>query len=224
MERPTQPRTTLVQVSSLLILPLFTALLGSYYTWSKNKAEIEAARLACRTDLVDRISVHLKDEDPTITLALLGILECVDEEGARLIKAAVGEPVPQEVLDAKTKQVSDAVRQAVRTEAASSVTETPGEHWGWYAVIGSYKTERDAVRAARLALELEGLENKTIAVYLSQNGCFALTLGGELSGSKSGDERVREAKEAGPDLFRSAYVRHGKGWRRVTEVRGADLE
>jgi hypothetical protein len=109
-----------LNVARWILVPIFVAVIAWYYTTETNKTQIEASTAAANTeyrmDLIDMISKHLADEDPTIALALLAVLESIDPDNADRIRLAILKEPRPEVASAEKPEVSAAVRIAVKDD------------------------------------------------------------------------------------------------------------
>ncbi len=218
-----------VRVLQIAVIPVLLIVVANMYTVRMKEAEmhaseqlaqaqIEASQVTADREakmrLVELIWEHATDDDTRKALGFLMILEGLDPELAEVIRKALAETAPDDVVGT---QVSANVAAAVRAEAARRAPESSRGDTHWYAVIGSYRALKDAEAAARNVPEHLIQGTGRVEIYLSSNGYYALVLGGRLADRDQAALYARMARTAPGPGQGSAYPWYGKGWTPVLD-------
>jgi hypothetical protein len=218
-----EQKSTSLQWLQALAVPIVVAVVGGSYTYFSTQAQIRSAEAAAlverKVKLVDSVAAHLKDEDPTIALALLDILSVVDPASASSIRVRAGEPDTGEPTAPEKGGISPAFRAAVRAGVPIPGAIPPGESGAWYAVIAAFRTWEDARQSAFDAFQRMG-KGFPVVVYLSRNGLYVVTAGGALLNEEQARNNVDVARKVGePGKFELAYAWEAARWTEVFRVK-----
>ena len=192
----------------VLLFPLVITVIGIFGTHFVTNTQLESAKNLAEANqsnenkrahsqeqlkLLEIFSDQFKSEDPIKRKMAVHFLGALEPELAEKLAQAVADtdPAPE------VREIAGAVVTAAVQQGNS------------FAVVGSYQNLQQAQDA------LNGIRDKLTQanllyvpeVYLSENGYYALTLGGNLT-SKEANQRVQRAKSVVAD----AYVRTSDRW------------